>query len=43
MTLRNSRAENYDLPFESDYFDDRVVLRSDVLELIDKYIAESEA
>lgn len=40
MALRNIRAEEFDI--DSDVFDDRVILRSDVLEILDKYKAESE-
>lgn len=38
--LRNVRAEHYDLPFESDEFDERILLRSDVLTVLTSY-AES--
>lgn len=40
MALRNIRAEEFDI--DSDVFDDRVILRSDVLAIIGKYKAESE-
>lgn len=40
--LRNFRAENYDLEQHCDYFDARIIFRDDVLQIIDKYMIESE-
>ena len=40
--LRNFRAEDFDLERYSDCFDERIVFMGDVLEIIDKYKAESE-
>ncbi len=40
MALRNRRAEEFDI--DSDVFDDRVILRSDVLKILDKYKEEIE-
>ena len=40
MALRNIRAEEFDI--DSDVFDDRVILRSGVLDIIDRYKTEGE-
>lgn len=40
MALRNIRAEEFDI--DSDVFDDRVILRSGVLDIIDRYRTEGE-
>ena len=40
MALRNIRAEEFDI--DSDVFDDRVILRSGVLDIIDRYRTERE-
>ena len=40
--LRNFRAQNYDLERYCDNFDARIIFRDNVLQIIDKYKAESE-
>lgn len=40
--LRSFRAEDYDLEYYYENFDARIVFMGDVLQILDKYKAESE-